>query len=25
MARVEEVEVDWADATDEFDTFQVRR
>lgn len=25
MARVEHVEVDWSDATDEFDTFRVRR
>jgi len=25
MARVENVEVDWTDATDEFDTFRVRR
>lgn len=25
MARVENVEVDWSDATDEFDTFRVRR
>jgi len=25
MAQVEDVEVDWADATDEFETFRVRR
>lgn len=25
MARVENVEVDWSDATDEFETFRVRR
>jgi acylphosphatase len=25
MARVENVEVDWADPTDEFSTFRVRR
>lgn len=25
MARVEDVEVDWSDATDEFETFRVRR